>query len=37
MYNELKRIWREVVLAHCEVLPWHMPGGTKENHENPEL
>jgi hypothetical protein len=33
VYNKLERIRKEVVMAQCEVLRWHIPGGTKENHE----
>jgi hypothetical protein len=26
-----------VVVAHSKSLPWHLPGETKENHENLSL
>jgi hypothetical protein len=30
---ELKRSWKEAVVAYCKVLR-HSPGGTKENHKD---
>jgi hypothetical protein len=29
-------MWKEVVVAYCKVQSSHLPGGTKENHENPQ-
>jgi hypothetical protein len=33
MNNELKRFWKEMVVARFEVLSLRLPGGNKENHE----
>jgi hypothetical protein len=33
MNNELKRIWKEVIMASFEVLFQHLPGGTEKNHK----
>jgi hypothetical protein len=33
--NELRRTWKEVVVAYFKVLSWNLPGGTEENHEKP--
>jgi hypothetical protein len=30
--NELERMWKEAVVAKCEVLSQHLPGVTDENH-----
>jgi hypothetical protein len=30
---DLERIWKEVVVAYFDVLPWHLPGGTEVNHK----
>jgi hypothetical protein len=35
--NELKKTRLTVVVAHSKVLPQHLPGETKENHENISL
>jgi hypothetical protein len=32
VYNELEEALKEPVVAYFEVLSWHMPGGTNENH-----
>jgi hypothetical protein len=34
MNNELDRMWKEVIAGKFEILTWHFPGGTEENHEN---
>jgi hypothetical protein len=34
--NELKRMWKEVVMAKFKVLSQHLPVGTEENHEKPQ-
>jgi hypothetical protein len=36
MINELKRMWKEVVMAKLKVLSWHLPGRTEEHHRNPQ-
>jgi hypothetical protein len=33
MINELER-WKEAVMASSDVLSWHLPGRTEENHKN---
>lgn len=33
-YNELERIWKQMVMAWFEVLAWHLPGEMEEFHEN---
>jgi hypothetical protein len=33
MNDELKRIWKEAVLAQFKVLSRNLLGGTEENHE----
>jgi hypothetical protein len=35
MNCELERIWKEAVVASFKVQSRHLPGGTEENHENP--
>jgi hypothetical protein len=35
--NELEKTRLAVVVAHFKVLPQHLPGETKENHENISL
>jgi len=30
IHSELEGIWREAVVIHSEVLPYHFPGGTQE-------
>jgi hypothetical protein len=32
--KELGGIWKEVVIAYCQVLSWNLPDGTEENHED---
>jgi hypothetical protein len=34
MSNELQGMWKEEVMAKFDVLLWHLPGGTEENHQN---
>jgi hypothetical protein len=34
--NELKMTSIEAVAAKFEVLSWHLPGGTEENHGMPQ-
>jgi hypothetical protein len=34
MNDELGRICSEEVVAYFKALPHHMPGGSKEEHEN---
>jgi hypothetical protein len=29
--DDLERIWKEVVVAYFDVLPWNLPGGTEVN------
>jgi hypothetical protein len=26
-------MWMEVVMVLLKIIPWHLPGGTKENHK----
>jgi hypothetical protein len=35
MNDELERILKEAVVALFEVLSWHSPTGTEENHGKP--
>jgi hypothetical protein len=32
LVNELKRMWKEVVIGVFKALSWHFPGGTEKNH-----
>jgi hypothetical protein len=32
--DELERLWKEAVMAHCKVLSLHSFGGTEKNHKN---
>jgi hypothetical protein len=32
--KELEKMWKESVVAYCEVLSCRLPGETTENHEN---
>jgi hypothetical protein len=34
MNNEFERMWKKQVLTKFDVLTWHLPGGTDENHGN---
>jgi hypothetical protein len=34
--DELEMMWKEVVMAYCKVLSWHMPGGIEETHKTPQ-
>jgi hypothetical protein len=34
--NELKRIWKEVIMVLFKVLTQHFHGGTTENHKQPQ-
>jgi hypothetical protein len=34
--DELEGIWKEAMVASFIILSWHSPGGTEENHENPQ-
>jgi hypothetical protein len=31
--DELRMIWKEVLMAYFKVLSWHLNGGTEENYE----
>jgi hypothetical protein len=37
MNNELERIFEESCHGLIEVLSWHLPGGTEENHGKPVM
>jgi hypothetical protein len=37
MINELETMWKEVVVTCLKILPQHLPGGTKENHEKTQV
>jgi hypothetical protein len=34
--DELENILKKAVVAEIEAVLLHLPGGTKENHENPQ-
>jgi hypothetical protein len=33
MNNELQRMWKKAVMAHCKLMSPHVYEGTEENHE----
>lgn len=35
--SEMGGMWKEAVMAHFELLCWHMPGRTEENHKLPQV
>jgi hypothetical protein len=37
MNNELKGIWKEILVAYFKVLSWNLSGGTEENHKNLQM
>jgi hypothetical protein len=36
VHEELRRMWKEVVMIYSKITVWHLPGKTKESNENPE-
>jgi hypothetical protein len=32
MMDELERMWDEVVVVCCKILPWYLSGESEENH-----
>jgi hypothetical protein len=35
--DEVGRMWKEPVVAYCNVLIQHLPGGAEENHSSPNI
>jgi hypothetical protein len=33
--SELEWMWKEVIIPSFDIVSWHLPGGTEENHKMP--
>jgi hypothetical protein len=32
--NEMRNAWKDMIVAHLEMISWHIHGGIEENHES---